>query len=192
VGGALPEDWDNNDAEAYAIMRYLQSVVERSEEPGKERVLVLSDSRVVLDVIESIWHSGNASLCKSRDRGAMIEAVCKARVKLEHVVFAWCPGHRGVAPNEYADMAAKAHLNENIDCNTTKRIASSVRTRDCLYKMGSNHEEGIWSLADRSCFRLARQSMSTWVQDQLMSTVNTLRYDAALADGRKHNYGHYR
>ena len=29
-GGALPQDWDNNDAEAYAILRYLQSVVERT------------------------------------------------------------------------------------------------------------------------------------------------------------------
>jgi len=74
-GGGLPKDWDNNDAEAYAILRYLQSVVETSAAPGDQRVLVLSDSRAVLDVIERVWQRGEASLCKSRDRGAMIEAV---------------------------------------------------------------------------------------------------------------------
>ncbi len=37
-GGALPLDWDNNDAEAYAILRYLQSVVERPADPSRERV----------------------------------------------------------------------------------------------------------------------------------------------------------
>ena len=50
-GGALPQDWDNNDAEAYAILRYLRSVVDRSDDPKEERVLVLSDSRAVLDSI---------------------------------------------------------------------------------------------------------------------------------------------
>ena len=53
-GGALPQDWDNNDAEAYAILRYLRSVVDRSDDPKEERVLVLSDSRAVLDSIEAL------------------------------------------------------------------------------------------------------------------------------------------
>ena len=74
-GGALPQDWDNNDAEAYAILSYLRSVVDRSDDPAQERVLVMSDSRAVLDVIESIWRSRDAALCKARDRGAMIEAM---------------------------------------------------------------------------------------------------------------------
>ena len=188
-GGALPKDWDNNDAEAYAIMRYLQAVVERTVEPADQRVLVLSDSRVVLDVIESVWRTGDATLCKARDRGAMIEAVCEARSRLQSVVFVWCPGHRGVVPNECADMAAKAHLDEPVDGDMTERIAKSVRTRDCLYEMGSDHDEGTWSLLDRRCFKMARHTMGRWVQNTLLSSVHTLRYDAALADGRRHNYG---
>ena len=164
-------------------------MVETSAAPGDQRVLVLSDSRAVLDVIERVWQRGEASLCKSRDRGAMIEAVCQARARLQQVVFAWCPGHRGIVPNEYADMTAKAHLDDPIDTDITARIADGVRTRDCLYEMGSDHEEGAWALADRRCFGLARKTMGRWVQDQLMASVKTLRYDAALADGKKHNYG---
>ena len=188
-GGALPRDWDNNDAEAYAIMRYLQSVVEKSEDPSVQRVLVLSDSRAVLDVIESVWRTGDAALCKSRDRGAMIEATCEARRQLQQVVFTWCPGHRGIVPNEYADMAAKAHLDAHIDSDATKRIADNVRMRDCLYEIGSEHDEDSWSLADRRCFRLARQIMGRWVQGELMSSVRTLRYDDKMANGRRYNYG---
>ena len=188
-GGGLPPDWVNNDAEAYAILRYLQSVVERSADPSRERVLILSDSRAVLDVIESVWRTGDAALCKSRDRGAMIEAVCEARRLMERVVFAWCPGHRGIVPNEYADMAAKAHLDAPIDDDITRRIAGGVRTRDCLYEIGSAYELDTWALADRRCFRLARQIMGGWVQNELMQSVHTLKYDAKLADGKRFNYG---
>tara|TARA_B110001469_G_scaffold86810_1_gene82225 strand:- start:118 stop:432 length:315 start_codon:yes stop_codon:yes gene_type:complete len=91
-GGALPQDWDNNDAEAYAILRYLQSVAERAPEPAEERVLVMSDSRAVMDVIETVWRSGNAAVAKSRDRGAMIEAICALRAQLGRVLFVWTPG----------------------------------------------------------------------------------------------------
>ena len=58
--GGLPPYWDNDDAEVYAILRYLQSDVERSADPKRERVLVLSDSLAVLDVIESVWRTGDA------------------------------------------------------------------------------------------------------------------------------------
>ena len=59
AGQVAEEDWDNDYAEAYAILRYLRSVVDRSADPAQERVpgegaLVMSDSRAVLDVIETI------------------------------------------------------------------------------------------------------------------------------------------
>ena len=129
-GGALPQDWDNNDAEAYAILRYLQSVVERADDPARERVLVMSDSRAVLDVIETVWRSGNAARAKSRDRGAMVEAVCALRAALGRVVFVWTPGHEGVVHNEVADCVAKAHLGTPIEADATRRVAGGVRTRD--------------------------------------------------------------
>ena len=132
-GGALPQDWDNNDAEAYAILRYLQSVVERAPEPAEERVLVMSDSRAVMDVIETVWRSGNAAVAKSRDRGAMIEAICALRAQLGCVLFVWTPGHAGVCHNEVADAVAKAHLGQPVDAEVSRRVAGGVRTRDCLY-----------------------------------------------------------
>lgn len=53
AGGELP---------ARRASTALQSVVDRSESPGDERVLVLSDSRAVLDVLEAVWRSKDASL----------------------------------------------------------------------------------------------------------------------------------
>ena len=188
-GGALPQDWDNNDAEAYAILRYLRSVDDRSDDPAQERVLVLSDSRAVLDSIETIWRSRDMALCKARDRGAMIEAICALRARFGRVVFVWNPGHRGIIHNEMADCCAKAHLDQPVADDVTRQITSLVRTRDCLYEVESEYQDGAWVLADRRCFRLARQCMRRWVRRQLLSNVNTLRYDAKLADGMKYNYG---
>ena len=189
-GGALPRDWDNNDAEAYAILSYLQSVLRRSRSPADEKVLVLSDSRAVMDVIERVWRTGEATLCKARDRGAMIEAICTLRAQLGGVVFVWNPGHRGVVWNEMADACAKAHLDELVDSDAiTLSIASCVDTRDILYERLSEHADDEWSFADRRCYRLARVCMGRWVHRKLLENVHTLRYDAALADGRKHNYG---
>ena len=188
-GGALPQDWDNNDAEAYAILRYLQSVVERASDPAQERVLVMSDSRAVMDVIETVWRSGNAAVAKSRDRGAMVEAICALRARLGCVLFVWTPGHSGVCHNEVADAVAKAHLGQPVDSDVTQRVASGVRTRDCLYEISSEYADGMWSLADRRCFRLGRRCLSRWVQAELLGRTSTLQYDQKLADGRKYNYG---
>ena len=188
-GGALPQDWDNNDAEAYAILAYLQSVVDRSESPGDERVLVLSDSRAVLDVLEAVWRSKDASLCKARDRGAMIEGICALRARLGRVVFVWTPGHRGIIHNEMADCCAKAHLGQPIKDGIAQLVAEGVSTRDCLYEVQGEYDDTAWVLADRRCFRLARRCMGRWVRRRLLEGVSTLRYDAMLADGKRYNYG---
>ena len=99
----------------------------------------------------------------------------------------WPPGHHSY--NEMADCCAKAHLDQPVADDVTRQIASLVRTRDCLYEVESEYQDGAWVLADRRCFRLARQCMRRWVRRQLLSNVNTLRYDAKLADGKKYNYG---
>ena len=64
-----------------------------------------------------------------------------------------------------------------------------MRTRDCLYERRSQHTDGEWALADRRCYRLARERMQGYVQTRLLAGVSTLKYDAKLADGLKHNYG---
>ena len=188
-GGALPQDWDNNDAEAYAILRYLQSVVDRAPVPEQERVLVMSDSRAVLDVVEAVWRSGNAAMAKSRDRGAMFEAICALRARLGGVLFVWTPGHGGVCHNEVADAVAKAHLEQPVEAGVACRIAAGVRTRDCLYEVTSDYADGVWSLADRRCFGLARRCLSRWVRTELLARTETLQYDRRLADGKRYNYG---
>ena len=91
--------------------------------------------------------------------------------------------------NEVADAVAKAHLGQPVDSDVTQRVASGVRTRDCLYEISSEYADGVWSLADRRCFRLGRRCLSRWVQAELLGRTNTLQYDHKLADGRKYNYG---
>ena len=128
-GGGLPADWGSNEAEMFAVLQYLREMVHRSDDPSAERVLVLSDCQGVLSSIERAWRAGKAWACKNRDRGGMIEAICHLRAQLGTVVLAWCPGHRGVSGNEYADMIAKAHLDATPD-ETTRTIASMVYSRD--------------------------------------------------------------
>ena len=71
----------------------------------------------------------------------------------------------------------------------TRRVARDVQTRDCLYEQRSQYEDGEWALADRRCYRMAKGCMQGYVQTRLLEGVSTLRYDAKLADGLKHNYG---
>ena len=107
-GGALPEGWDNNDAEAYAILAYLRSVAGKPN-ASERRVLVMSDSLGVLQQIESMWRAGKPKCCRGQDRGCMLEAICSVRAELGRVVMMWVPGHEGVSANSMADAVAKAH-----------------------------------------------------------------------------------
>ena len=116
--------------------------------------------------LEDVWRSGDANLAMARDRGAMLEAICAVRKRLERVVLVWVPGHRGVSPNEMADVAAGAHLGEQVAGDITRRVARDVQTRDCLYEQHSQYEDGEWALADRRCYRMAKGCM----QEQASTT----------------------
>ena len=97
LGGACPADWEIGHAELYAIFRYLQKVVNNADEPEAERVLILSDSQNSLDKIEEAWREGSARKCRWQDGGGLVEAICTLRMRLDRVVFAYCPAHRGEA-----------------------------------------------------------------------------------------------
>ena len=115
--------------------------------------------------------------------------LCALRARLGGVLFVWTPGHGGVCHNEVADAVAKAHLGQPVEAGVARRIAAGVRTRDCLYEVTSDYEDGVWSLADRRCFGLARRCLSRWVRAELLARTETLQYDRRLADGKKYNYG---
>ena len=74
-----------------------------------------------------------------------------------------------------ADAVAKAHLEQPVEAGLARRIAEGVRTRDCLYEVASDYADGVWSLADRRCFGLARRCLSRWVRAELLARTETLQ-----------------
>ena len=177
------------DAELYAILAFLQRVHDESEEVGSERVLVVSDCQAALKAIEAVWREGGHY--RSRDRAGMLEAISKIRMRLGKVVFLWCPGHRGVSGNEYADMVAAAYAERPDDIEAAAVelvVVANVTSKGCMYENASEYDLDNWSLVDRRCFRLMRWHMAKWVREELAKNVSTLLYDRALMDKNK-NYG---
>ena len=74
-GGRLPSDWEISDCELFAIFAYLRRIVDRSADPSKERVLVLSDCKTALQKLDSVWREGSTRFCKTKDSGALVEAM---------------------------------------------------------------------------------------------------------------------
>jgi hypothetical protein len=106
----------------------LQRTVAESDDPKEERVLIISDCKPMLRAIERAWRAGDARGCRG-GRAATLEAVCKLRAQLGRVVTVWCPAHRGITPNEYADIAAAAHAQCQVE--STDSIIAAVTSRDC-------------------------------------------------------------
>ena len=50
------------------------------------------------------------------------------RAELGRVVMVYCPTHRGIAGDEYADAVAQAHLGSEIE-DTAEKIAARVEVR---------------------------------------------------------------
>merc|ERR1712185_747492 len=140
-GGRIPSDWEIADCEMYAILRYLQRVVERSADPSAERVLVLSDCAPALRSIETAWREGDTRRCRTRDRGGMLEAICEVRARLGHVSMMWIPAHRGSSVSAYADALAKAHLAAGRVEETTATIAAAIRSRPGLSVCTSDYDD---------------------------------------------------
>ena len=186
-GGALPKDWDNCDAELYAVYKYLERATEgkSDEELRGERILVLSDCKSMLQVMEQAWRSGDTSGCRG-SRGAMLEAICEMRMRLGRVVCVWCPAHRGFTPNEYADMVAAAHAGGRVE--DVSGVARRARSRDCVLEVCSEYDD-TWVLMDRRCYGLVKYQMGRYVRRRLAREANTMRMDAAFVDGKRYNYG---
>ena len=132
-GGALPPNWDNTDAEMYAVAAYLQSVIDREGERRADcRVLIISDCEAALEQIETAWRKKRIESGRKGARGELLEYICILRSQLEKVVFVWVPSHEGIAMNAYADAAAKAHLGAKRE-DVTSIIADGIITRRQLH-----------------------------------------------------------
>ena len=134
-GGRLPGSWEAVDAEVYAVLAYLRRMaLQQNGEDEPRRCLIISDCKPALHQIESAWRQGVPQGFRERDRGAMLEAICKYRATLGGVVLAWVPAHAGVACNAYADAVAKACLADAHVEEVTRSVGTAVVTRPCLYE----------------------------------------------------------
>ena len=116
-GAGVPANWEVCDAELYAILMYLRMVVYEREwqsgPVGERRVLVLSDSAAALQLIETAWRAGVTRTGREGSCGPLLEEICAHRSegrRLGVVVTMYVPGRSEISANEYADMAAKGHI----------------------------------------------------------------------------------
>ena len=179
----MPSDWEIPDCEMYAILAYLQRVVDRSADPSTERVLVLSDCAAALHAIETVWREGDTRWCRARDRGGMLEALCTLRAQLGHVCTMWIPAHRGSSVSAYADALAKAHLDAHAIEDVTSALTRAVTSRPCLPVCESDYDEAGHLrreaegstrivLTDRRLFSVGKTRAGRWVHAEMARTLS--------------------
>jgi ribonuclease HI len=180
-GGRLPDNWDVLDAELYAIFRALKRVhVEskrRKENPKEKRLLVLTDCKSAIEILEQAWRRERVKTWG--DRARLVEAICNVRKEIGVCVLCKVQSHVGVAPNEYADAAAKAHLEA-----PAEEIEDAVAQMErYLLRAQWVHEErlrgGTWSMTDRAMYATARKRGTVYARRKMNEGVKRDRYCAA-------------
>ena len=179
-GARLPSDLEVMDAEMFAIHEYLRDVVESAGVGADtERVLVQSDCLGALDAIEAAWRAGGPRGLRGRDRGAMLESICRLRARLDRVIFMFTPSHKGISSNAMADAAAKAHLAAREVQKDAGRVHVNIHSRPCIYSVCSDFEingmlyacgdksPGEPVVLDRRLFPAARKRVARWVHRHL-------------------------
>ena len=112
-GAALPYGSNIADAEMTAIDACMRSAERRrSSDTRAPRLLVLSDCTAVIQALETGWAGGSAWLLHRQHRASLLEAILMRMARWRRnggiMIIQWTPAHKGVFPNHYADVAAKA------------------------------------------------------------------------------------
>ena len=135
---------------------------------GAPRMLVVSDCSSVVQAIESAWREGTAWLLHKRHRPSMLEEILLTRAKWMRdggiLVVLWVPSHRGVMPNSYADMVAKAYIGDAVHAEFVRppvRLASLVQY-SVLRSGGYSH-----MAAERKLLGLVQREMNGHVLAKL-------------------------
>ena len=130
------------------------------------------------------------------DRGALLESICRLRSKMDRIIFLFTPSHKGVAPNAYADAAAKSHLQS--PCESDTHITAQVQSRPCLYRMCSDFDEqgqlqpmnaqaeSVWISWDRALFKTVRKRSARWIHMQMTGSQQHTLLDATFIGRRGH------
>ena len=149
------------DTELHAILMALEMTAER-EEPEKRRCLIMSDSLTALEMIEEAWRRGVKWTGPRSGRAAILNAIIAAREKLELVVTMWVPAHVGVAPNAYADAAAKAHLLAPAT-DTEEEITRALPKGRYIQTVVTGEGRRMWPMTR---YTAVKESMGWWVRQR--------------------------
>ena len=107
AGGRLPDGWDNEHAEVYAIYKTLHEYLDSGDDGG---IIVLSDTLSMLMSIDRASRDGDARRLGRVKCGVLIEGVCDLMDRIGKVALVYIASHEGVRPSAVADAVAKAHL----------------------------------------------------------------------------------
>ena len=136
----LPEHYEVVDAELAGMLMALKEV-SAQHEPGQRKCLLMSDCKAALMMVEKAWRAERRTYAMG-GRGAMLEAICTEREKLEIVVTMYIPAHRGGWVSAMADAAAKAGQGAaHGDIST--QIVEGVKWRPIVNM--ETEAEGRWS-----------------------------------------------
>ena len=109
-----------------------------------------------------------------------MEAICAYRRQLDGVVMVYCPAHRGVSANAYADAAAKSYLQAEAQ-PLSLDVAKMVQSRPCVYERRVRKEEGVLlELADRTIYKEGRMRARAFVRGRLGAGVRPGRTTAEV------------
>ena len=179
MGGGLPPWFEVIDAELMAVLMYLEAVVAGVEAEGGDvgatRCLVMSDCKSAMQMMETAWRGGGVERLAKAKRGGILEAICRARAKLELVVFMYVPAHRGVSMSAMADAAAKAYLEEDVGRGQAEWLADMLirrrEGREFGYQMtGAGGVTAPWH---DNVFEMQKDAVGVWVRAREAGRVKT-------------------
>ena len=136
---------------------------------------MMSDCQSAMQMIEAAWRGGKVEKLERAKRGGILEAICRARAKLELVVFMYVPAHRGVSMSAMADAAAKAYLEEDVGRGQAEWLADILirkrEGREFGYQMTG--EDGVAAPWHDNVFEMQKEAVGAWVREREAGRVKT-------------------
>ena len=123
-----------------------------------------------------------------------VDEPCTKLAMMDRVVFLFTPSHKGIAPNAYADAAAKSHL--TAPRGQDDSLAMHVVSKPSLYRVRSDFDAqgrlhtlstaatSPWILWDRSLFKATRKRSLRWVHTQMMEGAKHVLLDTTFIGRR--------
>ena len=165
TGGAMEAGNNIADAELTAIDACMAGAEERTATPATSpRLLILSDCTAVLTAIERARSSGAAWRLHLGNRAARLESIMTRWERWlangGELVLQWTPAHRGVFPNHYADVTAKAYLGRK----TAGAFAELPRRQGTLIQYGVELQDGSvsWAAGDRRLLPMVQSALGKY------------------------------